>query len=374
MAKITSTDVCIIGGGIVGLSTAYFLSLNKISVTVLDPDSIGSHASGFAYGGLSPLGEAGQTADIISELAVARLGMAIHSDFAQSLPELTNIEIQHRFRSALDLAFTDTEAVEAKSQVKWRANEDGYSVQWIDPQEVHNLVPEVSENILGAVFTTGVADVEPYRLMLALTTACEKMGVDIIHTRAQGLNYKESSVKSVSTDRGEIYCDSAVLAMGPWSLNASEWIKQDIPITPLKGQILRMKSDEVNLNMSVGWRGNYACTKPDGLLWAGTTEENTGFDDSTSAFGRDSVLTALTQMINGLDSAELVHHTACLRPLSADGKIILGDVPNISHLFIASGTGRKGILLGPGMGKLTSDLITNQPIGIDLNPFSLSRF
>ena len=374
MAKITSTDVCIIGGGIVGLSTAYFLSLNKISVTVLDPDSIGSHASGFAYGGLSPLGEAGQTADIISELAVARLGMSIHSGFAQSLPELTNIDIQHRFRPALDLAFTDTEAEEAKSQVKWRANEDGYSVQWIDPHEVHNLVPEVSENILGAVFTTGVADVEPYRLMLALTTACEKMGVDIIHTRAQGLNYKESSVKSVSTDRGEIYCDSAVLAMGPWSLNASEWIKQDIPITPLKGQILRMKSDEVNLNMSVGWRGNYACTKPDGLLWAGTTEENTGFDDSTSAFGRDSVLTALTKMINGLDSAELVHHTACLRPLSADGKIILGDVPNISHLFIASGTGRKGILLGPGMGKITSDLITNQPIGIDLNPFSLSRF
>ena len=374
MAKITSTDVCIIGGGIVGLSTAYFLSLNKISVTVLDPDSIGSHASGFAYGGLSPLGEAGQTADIISELAVARLGMSIHSDFAQSLPELTNIDIQHRFRPALDLAFTDTEVVEAKSQVKWRANEDGYSVQWIDPQEVHNLVPEVSENILGAVFTTGVADVEPYRLMLALTTACEKMGVNIIHTRAQGLNYKESSVESVSTDRGDIYCDSAVLAMGPWSLNASEWIKQDIPITPLKGQILRMKSDEVNLNISVGWRGNYACTKPDGLLWAGTTEENAGFDDSTSAFGRDSVLTALTKMINGLDSAELVHHTACLRPLSADGKIILGDVPNISHLFIASGTGRKGILLGPGMGKLTSDLITNQPIGIDLNPFSLSRF
>ena len=374
MTNSTSPDVCIIGGGIVGLSTAYFLSLDKVSVTVLDPDSIGSHASGFAYGGLSPLGEAGQTADIISELAVARLGMSIHSDFAKSLPELTNIDIQHRFRPALDLSFSDTEALEAKSQVKWRASEDGYRVQWIDPQEVHNLVPEVSENIKGAVFTTGVADVEPYRLMLALTTACEKMGVNIIPTRAQGLNPTGSSVKSVSTDRGNIYCDSAVLSMGPWSLNASEWIKQDIPITPLKGQILRMKSDEVNLPMSVGWRGNYACTKPDGLLWAGTTEENTGFDDSTSAFGRDSVLTALTKMINGLDSAELVHHTACLRPLSADGKIILGHVPNLSNLFIASGTGRKGILLGPGMGKITSGLITNQPMGIDLTPFSLSRF
>ena len=103
-------------------------------MTVLDPDSIGSHASGFAYGGLSPLGEAGQTEDIISELAVARLGMSIHSDFAKSLPELTNIDIQHRFRPALDLAFSDTDALEAKSQVKWRASEDGYSVQWIDPQ------------------------------------------------------------------------------------------------------------------------------------------------------------------------------------------------------------------------------------------------
>ena len=374
MNKNFNTDVCIVGGGIVGLSTAYFLSLNKISVIVLDPDSIGSHASGFAFGGLSPLGEAGQVDEIISELSVARLGMSIHTEFAKILPELTGIDIQHRFRPAIDLTFSDEEAKEAKDQVKWRASEDGYSVEWLEAKEALDMVPEISNEITGAVFTKGVADVEPYRLMLALTTACEKMGVNIISTKARGLGFDGHTATSVISDRGDIHCNSVVLAMGPWSLNASKWINQKIPIRPLKGQILRLKSDNVNLQMSVGWQGNYACTKPDGLLWAGTTEEDVGFDDSPSSFGRDSVLASLTKMINGLESAELIHHTACLRPLSNDGKIILGEVPDTSNLYIASGTGRKGILLGPGMGKITSDIITGSSHNYDLTPFNLSRF
>ena len=85
------SNVCVVGGGIVGLSSAYFLAKTGHSVTVIERDSIGSHASGFAYGSLSPLGEAGQADDILPELEIARMGMDIHTQFSKELFESTGI-------------------------------------------------------------------------------------------------------------------------------------------------------------------------------------------------------------------------------------------------------------------------------------------
>ena len=85
------SNVCVVGGGIVGLSSAYFLAKTGHSVTVIERDSIGSHASGFAYGSLSPLGEAGQAEDILPELEIARMGMDIHTQFSRELFESTGI-------------------------------------------------------------------------------------------------------------------------------------------------------------------------------------------------------------------------------------------------------------------------------------------
>ena len=79
MAETSSTDVCIAGGGIVGLCCAYFLAKSGVDVTIIERDSIGSHASGFAYGSLSPLGEAGLAEDILPELVIAKIGMEIHT-------------------------------------------------------------------------------------------------------------------------------------------------------------------------------------------------------------------------------------------------------------------------------------------------------
>ncbi|MBE42906.1 MAG: hypothetical protein CL742_05280 [Chloroflexi bacterium] len=147
-----------------------------------------------------------------------------------------------------------------------------------------------------------------------------------------------------------------------------------VPIRPLKGQILRLDAGDLEINCSVGWQGSYACTKPDGLLWTGTTEEDVGFNETPTPSGRDSVIESLTKMIPNLEEARIVEHTACLRPLSADGKVIVGPVQNKTNVFIASGTGRKGILLGPALGKIICDLITLGQSHLDIEPFRLSRF
>ena len=147
-----------------------------------------------------------------------------------------------------------------------------------------------------------------------------------------------------------------------------------IPIRPLKGQIVRINSPLTPVTCSVGWKGNYACTKLDGLLWAGTTEEEAGFDESPTSEGRDEILISLRKMIPELDEAELVHQTACLRPLSKDGRIILGRIPQRENVLVATGTGRKGILLGPAMGKLVSELVTDGHTETNIEPFRVDRF
>ena len=374
MAETSSTDVCIAGGGIVGLSCAYFLAKSGVDVTVIEKDSIGSHASGFAYGSLSPLGEAGLAEDILPELIIAKMGMEIHTGFAKDLPLETGVDIQHRFRPAMDLAFNALDESKCKSQVEWRKRERGFHAEWIDGDSARKLVPSLSPKVIGAAYTEGVADVDPYRLVLALTQACEAMGVTIQHGDVNGLNDEDGRITKIKTTRGEISCNTAVIALGPWTGNASRWLGVPIPIRPLKGQIVRLNSPLTPVTCSVGWEGNYACTKPDGLLWAGTTEEDAGFDESPTLEGRDKVLISLRKMIPRLDEAELVQQTACLRPLSKDGRIILGRIPQRENVLVATGTGRKGILLGPAMGKLVSELVTNGYTDTNIEPFRVNRF
>ena len=161
----THYEICIIGGGIVGLSTAYFLAKSGLKVAVLEKDSIGSHASGFAYGGLSPLGEAGDPETILPVFDLAQLGMKKHLEFSSDIPELSGIDYHFRFRPAIDLVFNDEELTEAKQQIKWRQQVENYKVEFIDRKSALEIVPNLNHELIGATYTEGVCDVEPYKLV-----------------------------------------------------------------------------------------------------------------------------------------------------------------------------------------------------------------
>ncbi|MDA0769582.1 MAG: hypothetical protein BZY79_02390 [SAR202 cluster bacterium Casp-Chloro-G4] len=366
-----SSEVVIVGGGVVGIATAYFLGLAGVRSTVIERDSVGSHASGFAYGGLTPLSGAGIPGPVYP---LAKEGLRLHSEFAKSLPEETGVATEFRLRPSLSLSFTEDEVDEAKGPLAWQQEQDGYRVEWVDAAKAMEIEPRVSEEILGGVYVEGVAEVEPYKFILALTQAAEKMGATVRHGNVNGLRTSGGKVTGVVTETGEIPCGAVVIAIGPWSADASSWTGLDIPIRPLKGQILRLKAPGAPFDCSIGWAGNYANTKMDGLLWTGTTEEEAGFDENPTAAARDQIMASLLKMIPSLLDAELVQHTACLRPLSVDGIPILGPVPGLEGAYIATGAGRKGILLGPGMAKALTDQILKGAADFPIEPFSPARF
>jgi glycine oxidase len=359
-----------VGGGIAGMTTAYYLAKSGVRSIVIERDAIGSHASGFAYGGLSPLsgfGIPGPLADIAQD------GMRLHRELSKSLLEETGIDVDFRLRSSLALAFTEADVRRLQAAMAWQ-QQPGYTVRWLDIAEARRVEARISDETLGATLTEGGGAVEPYLLVLALTRAAERLGVTVRHGHVLGLRRDGGRVTGVMLEREVLSCATAVLALGPWSAAASDWTGVPIDVRPLKGQIIRLQAPGPPIECSVGWGHNYATTKTDGLVWAGTTEEEAGFDEEPTLAARDEIGAALLKMLPAMADAQVAQQTACLRPVASDGLLVLGGVPGIDRLYVATGGARKGILYGPAMGHTIADLVLGRATRVALDHFAPGRF
>src|ERR1044071_9510929 len=173
-----SADVVIVGGGIAGLTTAYYLAKSGVKSVVVERDAVGSHASGCAYGGLSPVsgfGIPGPLAEIAQE------GIRLHRELAAGLEEETGIGVDFRVRSSLAIALDETDVKRLRAALPWQQRQPGFKVGWLEPAEARRVEPRIADETLGGVLIEGTADVEPYKLVLALTRAGERLGVSVRH-------------------------------------------------------------------------------------------------------------------------------------------------------------------------------------------------
>jgi len=367
-----SRDVVIVGGGIVACLSGYLLGRRGYKVTILEADSLGSHASGFAFGGLDPLTGIGLPEPLL-DFSLWCFGR--HRSLARELHEATGIDVGFELRDRLNLAFNNEETKVLKDQIEWMKDVGGFTVEWVNNAEAMRLEPQVSEEITGALYQRSPGALEPYRFILAAMRAAERYGVEMLQRRAIGLISDGDRVTGVTLESGTIDAGIVVLAMGPWTGLASEWCGVDIPVTPLKGQILRLRTLHNPLKMAVNYAHSYVATKSDGLIWAGTTEEETGFDDSRNSAARDSIMADFLKMIPGMTDAELLQQTACLRPLSADGLPIVDKVTGWENLYVSTGAGRKGILWSTGMAHALFEMIDEGAVDvIGAEHLKLDRF
>ena len=162
--------------------------------------------------------------------------------------------------------------------------------------------------------------------------------------------------------------------MGPWRDQIYDWLDVAIPLYPLKGQILRLSLPGQALRHTLQHGSNYAGSKPDGLVWVGTTEETVGFDDKITEAARIQILRDVSSFLPTVADGRVILQTACLRPVTQDGFPILGAVPGWEDVLMAAGAGRKGILLSPSMGEAISQIITCGSSYYDLGHFEPARF
>jgi len=366
--------ISIIGGGIAGCSTAYYLSAEGHEVTLFERDSLASHASGFALGALlPPFG--GSRGDAYAEISNYSVGL--HRDLGSLLSGTNELEsggLNFRRKASVSLV---TDQADADSMRRaYEAYADNYTVdiRWLALGELSHIEARISENVLCGLYVGETYELDPYRLTLSLWQAAEQQGAQLVNRSVTEIPVNCDRVSGVVADGQVFEADVVVAAAGPWTSQMLAGIGVDVPVTPLKGQIIRLNAPGPPIKISLWWDENYATMKPDGLLWAGTTEEETGFDDSTTNEARESIIGSVVEMLPYLEDAELVQQTACLRPMTPDRAPIIDAEPGPEGLVIVTGAGRNGIMLGPAMGKAAAALATGAQSPIDVSAFSLARF
>ena len=347
-------DVVVIGAGIIGSMSSYLLSRRGLSVTMLETDTLGSHASGFAFGGLDPLQGIGLPEPLL-DFSLYCFGR--HWSLARELQGAIGIDPHFQPRNRLYLAFDEQDVNEYHTNLSWMKDVSMFDVRLVDHDAARRLEPKVNPACVGALYQQGAASLDAYRLTLAAARAAEHQGADLVLQRATGLEYHGGRVDAVTFAEGKVEAGAVIIAMGPWSQLISDWCDTTLPVEPLKGQILRLRYNGPAFETSLNYRGNYLDTKADGLVWTGSTEEEAGFHDNPTSAARDIIWENAAHMAPDLANAQLMQHTACLRPVTPDGIPIVDRLPGWDNLYVATGAGRKGILWSTGMSDIVTDMV-----------------
>ena len=366
-----SSDVVIVGGGAAGCSVAYHLALAGVKSTIIEGQGVATQASGFSAGGLNPLQGTGIPGPLGS---LAMESYLMHLDLFGQLQDDTGIDYDGRIISLLKVAFDEEELAELQETEDVFAPVDGFETRWLDNREVLELEPRVSPKIIRGLVARGNAAMDSYKYTLALLQSAEKMGASIRSGTVAGLERDNNRITGVRLDDETISCGQIVLAMGPWSRKAEAWLDAYIPVDPLKGEITRMELPGTPLNHDLSGGGGSLHPKPDGLVWCGTTEEWRGFDKETSTSAHQSILEGAVRLVPDMADARLSLQTACLRPVTPDWLPIIGRLSDWDNVYLATGAGKKGILLSPGIGKSVADLMTQGETSLSIGPFSPDRF
>ena len=364
------TDVVIVGGGILGCTVAYYLTELGVTPTIVEAHGIGSAASGLALGGLDPTGGAGIPGPV-APLAIESL--RLHADLHAAIKAETGLDSSFHRLSHLTVALSDDEVPPLYERMQWQ-REHGFPARWLDGDDVLALEPNLSPNVVGALQTDDVGMMDCEHHMATLAAVLRARGVGVEHAALQRIEWRGDRVAGVRLSHGSLRCDRLVLALGPWSGMLTDLLGVPVPVEPLKGQILRLRLPGAAPSNYVSRLGMYVAAKRDGLVWAGTTEERAGFDTQTTDDARDHILRSACRLRPDLAGAEIVRHTACLRPLSTDALPVLGPVPGRDGVFLATGGGRKGIELSTGMGRSLAELIVRNAANIPIDAFTPARF
>jgi glycine oxidase len=362
-------DVVIVGGGAAGCAVAYFLGKAGVKATVVEREGIGTQASGYAAGGINPLHGVPEPMG-----PLAMQSFTLHLALWDELKQVTGGDCQARIVSMIKLAFDDAELSAFQDFRRVFDATEGFSAQRLEPAEIQKLEPRIAPNIVGGLYLYGNGVVDSYLYTTALAKAAERYGATFRSGHVCGVQRAAGRVTGVLLEDGELACDTVVLAMGPWAGAAEAWLGCSIPIEPLKGEILRMALPGPALAHDILGPEMALYSRADGLVWCGATTEWRGFDTDPSESARQFLWQGAIRLMPAMADARLVRQTVCLRPVAPDGLPIIGKAAGWDNVYLASGGGKKGILLSPGIGKAIANLITEGQTSLSIGVCAPERF
>jgi glycine oxidase len=363
-------DVVVVGAGIVGLSAARALAGAGARVVVMDRGRAGAEASAAAAGWLAAQAEVDEGSPL---LPVALRARERHSGLAKELQEETGIDVGLSRLGTLEVAFSEDEERALRARLAWQSAL-GLAVEWLDPDEVRQVEPNVNPAVRAAIVFPEDRCVENVRLTRALAASAVARGAALLSDRpVASLVVERGRVAGVQAGQETVAAPAVIEAMGAWSASLGG-DPEPPPVEPVRGQILAFQLAPGALRHVVCTSRGYIVPRADGRLLAGSTLERAGFEKSVTAAGLRAVRQIALEIAPLLADAPVADSWAGLRPGTPDGLPVIG--PGVlAGLFHATGLYRSGILLGPLVGEAVARLARGEPGPEgDLARFSPGRF
>jgi glycine oxidase len=280
----------------------------------------------------------------------------------------TGIDNGYRRSGGLELDCEEDEI----SVEEWRR--EGISVEFLNEAEARRLEPALCKGVGGAYHLPDMAQVRNPRHLKALQAGCAKLGVRILPgCPVHGFVRQGQKISAVKTGQGILSAGRYLLAAGAWTDSLLDDLGWRPGIKPIRGQIALLNTGTPLIQRILLQGKCYLVPRGDGRILAGSTEEDAGFDKSTTAGAIADLVSFAARLVPRLADAQLEKSWAGLRPGSPDGMPFLGAVPGFDNIFVAAGHFRAGLQLSPATALVMKELILNQPHSIPLACFRVDR-
>jgi D-amino-acid dehydrogenase len=417
MSMMKTGDVVVIGGGVIGVSTAYYLAKKGRRVVLIEKGEI---CSGCSYGNAclitpshcvpipapgvvkqalkwmwkenSPLlirprfdwqlfswlirfAAACRQAPMSRAIPVLRDLCRASRQLFEELISFEKVAFDYERRGLLFVYTTEAGLAKGRHEAELLAYNQ-VDVAVLDGKKVRELEPALLESVIGAIYSKEDAHGDSYRFVVGMGEVIRKLGVTVCtNTTATGILTNAASPVIVRTDRGDFEGRDIVIATGSWSPQLARGLPVQIPLQPGKGYSVTMDRPLVCPQIPVINMERRVAITPIGnrLRFAGTMEL-AGLDLRLNEVRAAAVLRGGLEVIAGTGTPRNVEQWCGLRPCTPDGLPIIDRIPAHPHVYVCTGHAMLGYTLGPISGKLLAEMITEGRTSMPTGALRIDRF
>ena len=367
-----SAEVVIIGGGIIGCATAYYLAKAGITdVVVLEKSYLTSGSTGRCGAGVR------QQWGLKMNVLLARESIRAFENLNEELD--TGFDIEFKQRGYLMLAYNEPLFEQYKKNVALQQSLD-VPVKLLTAEEAREIVPHLNiEGLYGATFCPTDGHINPFTCNISYAEAARRLGVEVLtFTEATGITVEKGKVTGVETTAGYISTDKVLNASGGHSAQVAAMAGVDLPTYPERHQILVTEpvaamQDPMVISLAHGF---YCQQVPHGsfLMGFGDPNELKEHVVTSSWHFMEEMAAKVLPVMPPLAKLRVVRQWAGLYNISPDAQPILGPVPEVEGFYCSVGYSGHGFMLAPVTGMALAAQMTGRDFPIDVSPLSVERF
>jgi len=359
-------DVVVIGGGVVGAACARAASLRRLSVAVFEPGPEPGAASPASAGMLAAQIEPGPD----DSFSLAVRARDLYQPLAPTLRETTGIDIHLWQAGIASLSFDEAGDDRLKAAVAAQ-RQAGLRCDWLGADEVRERWPGAAADCRGALFAPEDGALDPHALARACLADARRLGATLVTEQVRGVTIVDGTATGVVTPQGGTAAGHVVVAAGAWSKTIGA-LPRPPAVEPVRGQMAATPWPP-QLPAAILYNEHCYVLARGGEALLGSTMERAGFDCRVTNEGLAQIFRGTVRLVPALLSQPVSRMWAGLRPLTPDGRPIVGADPTVERLWYATGHGRNGVLLAALTGEVVGDLLATGETAVDLTPWSPAR-